>query len=261
ADLPGHVDVLVHRVGAPARAPPVEASHDAIRIALAVREPAAEEAVAPGDLVGGASRLAAREDRVERASKLRRHALVRVEAKHPVVRRGLDAELLLRSESGPRPLQHAGAAGTRNVYGMIGAARIDDHRLGRERRRSEAFGNVALGVARDHDHRQGKGCGHEWGPGRRAQDRAHRSDHRHAAEARAILRVPRAGRDGGGYLPRMSAAGSDAAGVLVVRPSSLGDIVYALAVATDIRRQRPELAVDWVAEPGFAPLVSMCADV
>lgn len=59
----------------------------------------------------------------------------------------------------------------------------------------------------------------------------------------------------------MSAAGSDAPGVLVVRPSSLGDIVYALAVATDIRRQRPELAVDWVAEPGFAPLVSMCADV
>jgi heptosyltransferase-1 len=49
--------------------------------------------------------------------------------------------------------------------------------------------------------------------------------------------------------------------VLVVRPSSLGDIVYALAIASDIRRERPELAIDWVAEPGFVPLVSMCPDV
>ncbi|MHB8492947.1 MAG: lipopolysaccharide heptosyltransferase I [Casimicrobiaceae bacterium] len=49
--------------------------------------------------------------------------------------------------------------------------------------------------------------------------------------------------------------------VLVVRPSSLGDIVYALSVATDIRRERPGLVVDWVAEPGFAPLIGLCPDV
>ncbi len=49
--------------------------------------------------------------------------------------------------------------------------------------------------------------------------------------------------------------------VLVVRPSSLGDIVYALAVAADIRRERPDLAIDWVAEPGFVPLLALCADV
>jgi heptosyltransferase I len=49
--------------------------------------------------------------------------------------------------------------------------------------------------------------------------------------------------------------------VLVVRPSSLGDIVYALAVATDIRRANPQLAVDWVSEPGFAPLIALCPDV
>ena len=56
----------------------------------------------------------------------------------------------------------------------------------------------------------------------------------------------------------MSGEGSS---VLVVRPSSLGDIVYALAVAADIRHARPALAVDWVSEPGFAPLVALCADV
>jgi heptosyltransferase-1 len=48
---------------------------------------------------------------------------------------------------------------------------------------------------------------------------------------------------------------------LIVRPSSLGDIVYALAVAADIRRARPGVAIDWVSEPGFAPLIALCPDV
>src|SRR6188474_1328928 len=62
--------------------------------------------------------------------------------------------------------------------------------------------------------------------------------------------------DGGG----MNVA-RDAGGVLIVRPSSLGDIVYALAVVSDIRRERPALAVDWVAEQGFMPLIELCPDV
>ena len=45
--------------------------------------------------------------------------------------------------------------------------------------------------------------------------------------------------------------------VLVVRPSSLGDIVYALALVSDIARHRPGMAVDWVAERGFVPLVAL----
>lgn len=49
--------------------------------------------------------------------------------------------------------------------------------------------------------------------------------------------------------------------VLVVRPSSLGDIVYALAIASDIRRARPGTPIDWVSEPGFAPLIALCPDV
>ena len=49
--------------------------------------------------------------------------------------------------------------------------------------------------------------------------------------------------------------------VLVVRPSSLGDIVYALAIASDIRRAHPRCAIDWVAERAFVPLVATCPDV
>ncbi|MEO8347251.1 MAG: lipopolysaccharide heptosyltransferase I [Betaproteobacteria bacterium] len=46
-------------------------------------------------------------------------------------------------------------------------------------------------------------------------------------------------------------------GVLVVRPSSLGDVVYALALVSDVARHRPGLAVDWVAEDSFVDLVRL----
>ena len=49
--------------------------------------------------------------------------------------------------------------------------------------------------------------------------------------------------------------------VLVVRPSSLGDIVYALATVSDIARHRPGVPIDWVAERSFVPLVAMDARV
>lgn len=49
--------------------------------------------------------------------------------------------------------------------------------------------------------------------------------------------------------------------VLVVRPSSLGDIVYALAIVSDILAHRPQAQVDWVAEEAFAPLVRLDARI
>src|SRR2546425_7056559 len=49
--------------------------------------------------------------------------------------------------------------------------------------------------------------------------------------------------------------------VLVIRPSSLGDIVHALALVADVRSHRPELAIDWVAEESFVPLVALDPDV
>jgi heptosyltransferase-1 len=49
--------------------------------------------------------------------------------------------------------------------------------------------------------------------------------------------------------------------VLVVRPSSLGDVVHALALVTDVVRARPGIAVDWVAEPAFAELPAMSPHV
>lgn len=49
--------------------------------------------------------------------------------------------------------------------------------------------------------------------------------------------------------------------ILVVRPSSLGDVVHALALCADVRDARPGLDVDWVAEEAFVDLPALCPDV
>lgn len=49
--------------------------------------------------------------------------------------------------------------------------------------------------------------------------------------------------------------------ILVVRPSSLGDVVHALALVDDVRRAHPALAIDWVAEEAFVELPALCPDV
>lgn len=45
--------------------------------------------------------------------------------------------------------------------------------------------------------------------------------------------------------------------ILVVRPSSLGDVVHALPVVADIARAVPDARIDWLAEEAFAPLVAL----
>jgi heptosyltransferase-1 len=49
----------------------------------------------------------------------------------------------------------------------------------------------------------------------------------------------------------------DGRSLLVVRPSSLGDIVHSLALVSDVQMHAPGTAIDWVAEEAFVPLVSM----
>jgi heptosyltransferase I len=44
---------------------------------------------------------------------------------------------------------------------------------------------------------------------------------------------------------------------LIIRPSSLGDIVHALPIVHDLSRHRPGIVIDWVAEEPFAGLVAL----
>ncbi len=43
--------------------------------------------------------------------------------------------------------------------------------------------------------------------------------------------------------------------ILIVKLSSLGDVVHAMPVVHDLRVARPATSVDWVVEPAFAPLL------
>jgi heptosyltransferase-1 len=43
--------------------------------------------------------------------------------------------------------------------------------------------------------------------------------------------------------------------VLIVKLSSMGDVIHTLPVVQDIRRAYPKAVIDWVVEPAFAPLV------
>ena len=49
--------------------------------------------------------------------------------------------------------------------------------------------------------------------------------------------------------------------ILIVKLSSLGDVVHAMPAVQDIRRALPHARIDWVVERGFAPLVRRCTGV
>ncbi len=49
--------------------------------------------------------------------------------------------------------------------------------------------------------------------------------------------------------------------ILIVKLSSLGDVVHTLPVVADIHAMRPDAVVDWVVEPAFAPLLRRVAGI
>ena len=49
--------------------------------------------------------------------------------------------------------------------------------------------------------------------------------------------------------------------ILIVKLSSLGDVVHTMAAVQDIRQVHPDAQIDWVVERAFAPLVLRCKGV
>ncbi|MGI9135273.1 MAG: lipopolysaccharide heptosyltransferase I, partial [Rhodoferax sp.] len=49
--------------------------------------------------------------------------------------------------------------------------------------------------------------------------------------------------------------------VLIVKLSSLGDVVHSMPALQDLRQVLPEAEIDWVVERAFAPLVARCFGV
>lgn len=48
---------------------------------------------------------------------------------------------------------------------------------------------------------------------------------------------------------------------LIIKPSSLGDIIHGLQVAETLRSQLPDMHISWIARDIFAPLVEACTTV
>lgn len=46
--------------------------------------------------------------------------------------------------------------------------------------------------------------------------------------------------------------------ILIIKPSSFGDIIHAMQVATVVARQIPHVKIDWIARDIFAPFVQNC---
>ncbi|HTQ29948.1 MAG TPA: glycosyltransferase family 9 protein [Opitutaceae bacterium] len=49
--------------------------------------------------------------------------------------------------------------------------------------------------------------------------------------------------------------------LLIIKPSSLGDIVHGLQVAVSLKAQRPDLRISWIVRDIFAPIVRACEAV
>src|SRR3954463_13075635 len=49
--------------------------------------------------------------------------------------------------------------------------------------------------------------------------------------------------------------------LLIIKPSSLGDIVHGLQVATSLKAQREDLRISWVVREIFSPIVRACAAI
>ena len=49
--------------------------------------------------------------------------------------------------------------------------------------------------------------------------------------------------------------------ILIIKSSSMGDIIHALPVAHDIRQALPDARIDWVAEESFADIPPLASAV
>lgn len=62
-------------------------------------------------------------------------------------------------------------------------------------------------------------------------------------------------------VPGASGVATGSPRILIVKLSSLGDVVHAMPALQDMRRALPGAQIDWVVERGFAPLVQRCEGV
>src|SRR5258708_1028402 len=125
----------------------MEQARGPVRIACAVGEPAPEEAVPARHAIGAIA--PARERGANRGRELLAHALVGVEAQHPVVARDRHRVLLLAPEAEPLLALHARAVALGDRPRVVGAPRVDHQDLVGELRARQAWADLRAGVEGD----------------------------------------------------------------------------------------------------------------
>lgn len=45
--------------------------------------------------------------------------------------------------------------------------------------------------------------------------------------------------------------------LLIIRLSSMGDVIHTFPAMSDLKKARPDIEVDWLIEPAFSPLAQM----
>src|SRR5208282_2542126 len=171
-------------------------------------------------------------------------------------------KVLLPAEAEPLMRDHARARAAGDFYGIIATAAVDDERFGSEGGGGKAVRERRARIARDDNERQGE----------RGEQIGHRVGRQGAATILAL--APRKVPEGAAHstskparkpppvfalatrLPTRHHAPTMQR-VLIIRSSSLGDIVHALPVVHDMRRHSPDVRIDWVAEEPFAALVRL----
>ena len=63
------------------------------------------------------------------------------------------------------------------------------------------------------------------------------------------------------FIRRPAIQNSSVKEILIIKPSSLGDIIHGLLVAESLKAQRPDVRISWVARDIFAPLIRQCPTV
>ncbi len=155
-------DMLVHRIIGPVRMAAIEQANIPIGVAFTVCEPASEEAIASRHRIGRGRRGGrdACAGFAYRGGELGGEPLVGIEAEHPIVTCLAHREILLRAEALPLVRNDPCAAGSRNFYGIIEAARVDDDDLRGERHGRDAVAQLRAGVAGDDTKADGERPGH-----------------------------------------------------------------------------------------------------
>ena len=143
----GHL--LVHLVADPTGRAPVVQPQLPVRPGVAMAQEAAEVGRQSRYRVATRTLEAARTQRLDLGAQPRCHDLVGVDTQHPVVLRGIGRELLLRAVARPVALDHARAAGRRDLARRVGGMRVDHQPLVAEGERVEARADAVRLVAGD----------------------------------------------------------------------------------------------------------------